>query len=454
MKDLTSGNIYKTFILFAIPLILSGLLSMLTNTIDTMMVGSFLGENEVAAVSATSSFTVFTTSLFVGFSQGVGIYVAKKFGEKKYGDIRSVILSTVLIYLLIMAVISIAYIFSFDLIAQILNIDPEILVDSRTYFVVITAGMFFSVISAMGVAVFNALGMSLFPFIAQIISTVVNIVGNYLSIVVFRIGVLGVALSSVLSVVIVSIFYAFKLFSCFKKMDLKKQPYNLGFRQIKPVTSYGMPCLIQQAVLYFGGLVIASVVNSIGKEATAGLAIINIFYNFVAVLFVNSTRVVENYCSQCIGARKIEKIKKALPVGLLQNVVLIVPVIILLVIFVEPITSLFLNAQASLITKQYVYTFARICLPFMLVRMVCGLFHAFYRGVKAMKFLTISSTISIVVRTVVTVFAISQWGMTGVIVGWISDWVIEFLFNLIVYCTKKWKSKEFKQLEKQALEQI
>ena len=125
MKDLTSGNIYKTFIVFAIPLILSGLLSMLTGTVDTMMLGSFLGENEVAAVSATSSFTVFTTSLFVGFSQGLGIYIAKKFGEKNYKDIRSALLSTVLIYLLIIAVISIAYIFSFDLIAQILTIDHE-----------------------------------------------------------------------------------------------------------------------------------------------------------------------------------------------------------------------------------------------------------------------------------------------------------------------------------------
>ena len=136
MKDLTSGNIYKTFIVFAIPLILSGLFSMLTGTIDTMMIGSFMGENQVAAVSATSSFLTFTLSLLWGFAQGLGIYVAKKYGEKKYQDIRSTILSTVLVYFVVTIAISVLYILSFDFIAQMLKVDTEILADTKTYFVV------------------------------------------------------------------------------------------------------------------------------------------------------------------------------------------------------------------------------------------------------------------------------------------------------------------------------
>lgn len=453
MKDLTSGNIYKTFIVFAIPLIFSGLFSMMTGTIDTMMIGSFLGENEVAACSATSSFTTFIQSMLWGFAQGLGIYVAKKYGEKHYQNIRSAILSTVLVYLIVTIVISLVCVFSFDFIAKVLNIDNEILADTKTYFIVIMSGLFFFSINSMGVFVFNALGMSLFPFIAQIISTVVNIVGNFLSIVVFKIGVLGVALSSVFSVFIITIFYTIKLWSCFKKMGLKGQPYNIKFKHVKAVSGFGLPILLQQSITYLAGVIVAPFVNGIGKEATAGLAIINLFYNFVAILYVNSTRVVENYCSQSIGARKFSKIKKAIPVGLLQNTILVVPVILLLIIFVKPVTSLFLNAEASAVTKEYVYMFVRICLPFALVRMVSGLFHSFFRGVKAMKVLTISSFISAGVRTIVTVIAVTQLGMLGVIVGWISDWVVEFAFILIVYLTNKWKTSNYIALENECLQQ-
>ena len=84
MKDLTSGNIYKNFFVFALPMVLAGVLSQMYHTIDTIIAGKLIGDSALAAIGATSPFVSFTNSFFWGYSCGVGIYVANLFGAKKY----------------------------------------------------------------------------------------------------------------------------------------------------------------------------------------------------------------------------------------------------------------------------------------------------------------------------------------------------------------------------------
>ena len=84
MKDLTKGNIYKTFILFAIPLILSGVLSQCYNLIDTVIAGKYLGDTGLAAIGSTSAFVTFCSSIFWGFANGASVQIASLFGAKKY----------------------------------------------------------------------------------------------------------------------------------------------------------------------------------------------------------------------------------------------------------------------------------------------------------------------------------------------------------------------------------
>ena len=93
MKDLTPGNIYKVFILFAIPLVLSGLLSQAYGVINTMIAGKFLGEEGIAAIGSTTSFTELISSVFWGFSAGFSVFVARLFGAKDYADMKTCIYS-------------------------------------------------------------------------------------------------------------------------------------------------------------------------------------------------------------------------------------------------------------------------------------------------------------------------------------------------------------------------
>ena len=95
MKDLTKGNIYKTFFVFGFPLVLSGMLSMAFNTVDTVIVGRFLGTKALAALGATSPLIMFVSALFWGYSVGCSIYMAKLFGAKEYQKLKSVFYSNI-----------------------------------------------------------------------------------------------------------------------------------------------------------------------------------------------------------------------------------------------------------------------------------------------------------------------------------------------------------------------
>ena len=106
MKNLTSGNIYKNFILFAIPMVLAALLSQAYNTIDTIIAGKFLGESGIAAVGATSAFITFVSSIFWGFGTGLSVYVAKLFGALEYRKLRDDIYSNVILLVAVEVVVS------------------------------------------------------------------------------------------------------------------------------------------------------------------------------------------------------------------------------------------------------------------------------------------------------------------------------------------------------------
>ena len=93
MKDLTKGNIYKTFLLFAIPMVLSSLLSQAYSTIDTIMAGKLLGDSALAAIGALSPFETFVNSVFWGYGMGVGVYVSHLFGAGAHEKLKQVIVN-------------------------------------------------------------------------------------------------------------------------------------------------------------------------------------------------------------------------------------------------------------------------------------------------------------------------------------------------------------------------
>lgn len=436
MRDLTKGNIYKSFILFAVPLVFAGILSQAYNIIDTMIAGKFLGENGLAAIGATSQAISLASSIFWGFGAGIGVYIAKHFGAKDYHRIKTDIYNVMLIMTLAIIVLSLLFIIFSDILLNILKVENNIHKDAKVYFVIYIAGLFAIVANNTFMHIMNALGASSFPFFMSLVAAVLNISGNILSVTVLGLGVAGIALSSVFAAVAVDICYIFKLRRCYKEFGVDRDKVNFGFSAFRPTLRYAVPTALQQTAMYISAFAMSPIINGIGAAATAGYTVVMRVYDINAGIYQNSSKTLSNYAAQCVGAGKYGKIRKGLFVGLIQGVLFVLPVILVCSIFAPTVNSLFFPEGYVGESLDYAVLFSRVYLPFILFNLINNLFHSFFRGVAAMWLLIAATVIGSVTRIAAGLAFAALFGMEGVYIGWVISWIAEAIFMLAVYLLK------------------
>ena len=450
MKNLTEGNIYKTFILFSLPLVLGGVLSQSFNLIYTVIAGQFLGETGLAVMGSVSPLITFVSSIYWGLGSGFAIFIAKLFGEGDNKKIKSSIGSMYLLYVLGLLLLGVFLIVFHDFVFELLNIDQSIKEETLAYYNVYVGGLFLIISNTFWLFIFNSFGMSQLPFLMSIISSVLNLGGNIFSVVVLKIGVLGIALSSVITAGIIDVIYLIRLSFIFKDLGVEKEKL-IDFSSLNGSFGYSIPSCIQQIIMYVVTLLVSPLVNGLGSSASAGYSVVSFIYNFMAAVFQNSSKTLSNYSAQCDGAKKYGVIKKGLFVGLLQGMLLTIPLLVLIMIFYREICSVFFRQDASEEAREYAYIFASRFSPFILFELVCNLFHALFRGVKAMRYLISSTLFASVVRYIVTLIMIKNYGMTGFYIGWVTSWIAETAFVFVIYLIGRWKPeyRDAKALERQ-----
>lgn len=442
MKNLTTGNIYKTFFLFGLPLVLSGLLSQTYHVVDTMIAGKFLGDRGLAAIGAVSPFLTFVSSLLWGFGAGAGIYLANLFGKGEYKRIKESVY-TLTVYLLVFCLVIAALVLLLhNQIFDFLKVDETLRKEAFSYFAVYMGGLFFILMTNYGLYILTAFGVGNFPFWMSLIAAVCNVAGNLLCVVLLKTGVMGLALSTVVASAVVSVFYWLKFQKCFAEMGVKEEKVRVSFRALKNTFSYSVPAAIQQSTMYLSSMLLSPLVNGLGPSASASYAVVSRVYDINAAVYQNSSRASTNYAAQCVGQGKCDKIKKGVFVGLLQGVAFVLPFLLVCSVFHKPVCSLFFKADADALTKEYSYLFASRYLPFIVINLVCNLFHGLFRGVKAMGYLFTSTLLATVVRYVASAILIRFMGMEGFYLGWLVSWVIEAIFVLLLFFFGKWNPDE------------
>lgn len=438
MKNLTEGNIYKNFILFAIPMVMAGLFAQMYNTIDTIIVGRYLGSDGLAALGATANLLTFLSAIFWGYSNGASLFAAKSFGGGDFKKLKQTIRGNVLINILGSIVLAAVVSVFADPILNLLRVDASIRGDAKAYMMIYVWGIGLITLHTTFTHTMQALGIGRFQFFMSVLSAVLNVVGNIVAIVVFRWGVAGVALATVFTSLVVDIFFTLKLRGCFRELGVGKEPVRLDLKTIREPFAVGGMNMLQQMVLYLSSLLISPIVNGLGSSATAGYVIARRVYNINTGIYQNSAKTVSNHTAQCIGAGKVKRVKKGLYVGWVQGMLLFVPVLLLCVIFAEQTCGFFLSQDGDATALKYGVLFVRFFLPFTVLDMLNNLFHAFFRGTSSMKLLFLSSTIGAVSHLVLT-YLLRQMGMTGIYLAWVLSWVLEALFAVSVYLAGRWK---------------
>lgn len=441
MKDLTKNNIYKTFLSFAIPTILSGLLSQSYNIIDTAIAGRWLGDTGLGEIGGAASYITVLCSLFWGFCGGGGIRLGIIFGKKDYRRLKNTVITTFLITLgLALIICPLSILFKKE-IFDFLEVNEALRDGGYKYFTLYVSGLIFIILNNFGVHIFSALGDSTYPLKLSFLSAILNITGNVLSVTVLGLGVLGIALSSVISAFIVDVAYVVKLRRVFRELGIHTCAYEFKKEDCVSVVRLSLPVCLQQMILYGATFLVAPFINNAGKSATAAYTVIGRVFEIATSLYQNATRVVTPFSSQCVGSKQFSLLKKGVKAGFLQALLFLVPTLALCSAFASPITNIFLEDGTSPEASGIAVNFIRFWMPFVVINMVNNLFHAFWRGIANMKFLLLGTFIGGLGQVIFTYLIAPSMGIHGVWLSWILCWSVEAILNFTLYKYGKWEKR-------------
>ena len=439
MRDLTKGNIYKTFILFAIPMVLSGLLSQGYSIVNTIIAGKLLGDGALATIGAVAPLNTFIDAVFWGYGTGVGIYAAHLFGGKKYSEMKSVMINNYAFLSFVALVISLFVIIFRGGIYNLLNIEKSMVSDVDAYFTIVMLSkpiILFAVNCVYGV---NAMGDSRFPFLMSLISAVINVSLGIFFITVHNMAVESLALASALSYLIVAVLYVIKLRKSYKLLGVLADKVKFSMGVIKNTCRYSIFSMLQQSVMYVVGFLLSPMVNSIGVAASASYTVTFRIYNVNATIYESSGKTTGSYTAHCYGSKQYNLLKRGVRVGFLQNIALLAPMLLVCAGFPNVVAGLFYTKGASPESVQYTVDFMRFCLPLIVFNVVANLFHNFFRGIGDMRALFITTFMGSVARLIIGWLLIKPYGIHGYYVAWVASWLIDGLVGIIIYRFGSWR---------------
>ena len=315
--SLTEGSIWKSMLLFTLPLFLGNVLQQLYNTFDAWCVGYYIGDNALAAVSSSGSLIFMMVSFITGVATGVGVVVARAFGAKEYDTMDKSIHTAVASGLIAGTVLSVVGVALTPTILRWMGTPAEVLPQSIEYFAYYFYGAVFTVMYNILVGILHAVGDSKHPLYYLIFSTCLNIVLDLLFVAVLGFGVGSAAIATTISQGVSALL-------CLVHLVRVDAPYRVNLRRLRihkeslaQIIRYGLPSGVQFSVISLANVVVQANINSFGKAAMAGCGAYSKLEGF-AFLPVNCfTQALATFVGQNLGAKQYDRTKKGVAFGIL-----------------------------------------------------------------------------------------------------------------------------------------
>lgn len=322
VEPMTEGSISKRMIFFALPLLLGNLFQQLYNTVDSLIVGNFLGSSALAAVSSSGSLIFMLIGFLSGISSGAGVVVSRYFGAKDDIGVHRSVHTTVAFGLVAGVIMTAAGVLMSPQILLWMGTPQSVMPESVTYLQIYFSGSLGFVMYNIFVGILQAIGDSRHPLYYLMISSVINLVLDVLFIEVFHTGVGGAALATVISQV-------FSAILCFIQLLRTSDSYRLQISKIRfdsemlgQIIRIGLPSGVQNSIIAFANVVVQSYINGFGEMAMAGYGAYSKIEGF-AFLPINSfTMAMTTFVGQNLGAEQLERTKKGARFGILATVIL------------------------------------------------------------------------------------------------------------------------------------
>ena len=341
--DMTKGNPVRHIILFSLPALIGNIFQQIYNLADSIIVGRIVGADALAAVGATGSITFLFFALCNGIGNGGGIIASQYYGAHDEKNVKSCIVNTGIIMLIMPVIFGIIGFASATSLLQLLNTPEDILADAAMYVRFMCIGLLFVSMYNYIASMLRALGDSVSPLIFLIISTIINIALDILFVYQFNMGIRGAAIATLIAQfasVLGSGLYAVKVNSYFR---LKKTDIRVSTLMMSKVFKLGVPMSLQLALIAISSMALQRVVNAYGTTVVAAFTATSRIEQLIHQPYQTLCASLATFCGQNYGAKKMDRVFDGYRKGLLIMVVMSVIMFTVMQVFGRALTSMFVE---------------------------------------------------------------------------------------------------------------
>lgn len=343
--DLTTGSIGKKMIKFTLPLLLSGVLQLLFNAADIIVVGNFAGDECVAAVGSTTSLINLITNLFIGLSVGANVMVANFYGAKKFKDLSDTIHTAISVSLISGVILAFIGFFFAPEILKLMNTPDDVIELASLYMKTYFLGMPFMMLYNFSAAILRAVGDTKRPLYFLSTAGVINVALNLFFVIVFKWSVFGVAFATIISQAISSILVLICLMKEESELKVELKKLRIYKDKLLRIMQIGIPSGIQGMLFSVSNVIIQSSINVFDTSVVAGSAASTNIEGFAFTSINAFHQAAVSFTSQNKGAGRYDRVNKILYNAWFYAQITAVLFALLFVIFDRQLISLYVQGE-------------------------------------------------------------------------------------------------------------
>lgn len=429
IKDLTEGPLLSTLITFTIPLVIGNLLQLTYNAIDSMIVGKFVGSQALAAVGTGNPIMTLVLLFINGICLGAGILVSYHYGAGHIDILQRQTSTGMIAGFFFSLGLGLLITFFARPIFVLLQVDASIMDISIRYLRIIMLSLVFSFIYNYLASVLRAMGDSKSPLYFLTITSILNILGDLCFVLVFHMGVVGVALSTACCEALSALLCWAYTSRHISVLRLKKNWFTFDFGLFHQIFAYGTVSALQQSGIQMGKLATQAMVNTLGVSVTAAFNATNRFDDFAIIPEQNIGHGMSSIIAQNIGHQNLERVKKTFRYGVFLEIGFGIGIGLLLYTFANPIMHLFTDDTAVIVQgENYLHIIACMYILPSLTNAMQG----YFRGTGDLKITLWSTLINMSVRTLCCFLLMKgfHWGFEAVPWSYLMGWIAMIAFEL------------------------
>lgn len=441
-KNMTEGNILSLLVLFALPLMIGNFFQILYNTVDSLVVGNFVGKSALGAVGSVGSIVNTVVSIFSGLSAGAGAVISQHFGAGNDKNVKSAVHISIVLTVIIGIVSSLAGYFFADEFLHLTKTPIELYPNALLYLRIYFLGMIGLFIYNIEAGILRAIGDSANPFYALVISSIVNLVLDLVFVLCFDMGVEGVAYATVIAQIVSSIFLAVILIRAngSHKVTFKDVDYSKDIT--KTIIRIGIPTALHLGIVAFSNVFVQAYINAFGDNITTAWSVYSKVDHIVILPIQSISIAITTFVGQNLGAGKIDRVKKGIKTSVILNFAIIAVLMVPLLIFAREIISIF-NSDDTII--KYGAYLLRLVTPFYLFMCINQNLAGALRGAGLTKIPMIMALASFVCFRQIYLYVLSLLGLstnlTLVALSFPFGWIVCAIAYMIYYRVSHWEEK-------------